>query len=446
MKFNEYFSTHNVTLVFNSKLKNSDVVGVDGMNAKKFEKNLENQVEIIVRKCLNGTYKFTRFKEKLVPKDAQSQPRQISIPTIRDALVLRILFDLLERKFPNQKLIRPHFYIANIRSILDTHKAGDKFLRLDVKDFYPSINRKILKKELKLGGVPDIAIDLIMKAIKKVNRGVPQGLSISNILASIYFSKTDEYLKRKSKGRYFRYVDDILFICNATEHKKLRKKTENLLKSKLKLSVHKPGTSISSKSTTQSTCDGIDYLGFHITDKHLEVRKGSYKKVFEAVINLITSYAENYENYPTGWPRNCFRERFLWRLNLRITGCILHQKSIGWMFFFRQTENIKQIKQLDAFVAKALEKRGLSDLQGKVKKFTRTYYEIRYNRSQTSYVPNFDELDKEGKIAEMIKISGKKKEEFDSLEGYQVDERFRYIIRREVRWMKRATLYFSYGY
>lgn len=459
MEFDEYFSAENVIRVFNSIIKNSNNVGVDGTNAKKFEGDLNRQVDIIVRKCRGGTYRFTRFKEKLIPKDARRAPRQISIPTIRDAIVLRILCDFLTEKFPKRRPKLPHLYIKDIQKILKKPDAGDTFLRLDVKEFYPSIDQAILKKKLELGKITNTAVNLIITAVTNqtgnksspsMSRGIPQGLSISNILASIYFSEIDGHLKLRSGECYFRYVDDILFICSATESKALYNYTKKLLRSELKLSIHKPNALNINKSTIRSTYKGVDYLGFYITDQHLKVRDTSYKKVFDSIVNLLTLYVRNYENYPIGFERECFRDRILWRLNLRITGCRFDNKSVGWMFFFRQTKDMQQINGLDAFVTKILRKRKLSAYRPQVKKFIKTYYEILYNRDRTRYIPDFDNdsenFTRAEKIAKIVMLDGESEDNLKRLTDGEINQKFRDTMRREVRRMEQEMVDLTKGY
>ena len=59
---------------------------------------------------------------------------------------------------------------------------------------------------------------------------MPQGLSISNILANIYLNDFDKENNSKDDYKYFRYVDDIFILCNSEEKAKeiLRKLTRKL--------------------------------------------------------------------------------------------------------------------------------------------------------------------------------------------------------------------------
>src|SRR5690606_26093086 len=49
---------------------------------------------------------------------------------------------------------------------------------------------------------------------KRQSSGVPQGLSISNILAAIYLLNIDRYFGDLKGVAYHRYVDDVFILCN----------------------------------------------------------------------------------------------------------------------------------------------------------------------------------------------------------------------------------------
>ena len=86
------------------------------------------------------------------------------------------------------------------------------------------------------------------------------------------------------------------------------------------------------------------------------------------------------------------------RLNLRITGCQLKGRRIGWLFFFSQSKNLNQLKHLDAFLAKHAKKVMSADEASRVKRFVKAYHEIRFNLDKSKYIPDFDNfnVDEEG--------------------------------------------------
>jgi len=111
-----FFSNRYLNKVFSEKIIQSKSKGLDKMSAKHFDNIKEDQFEIVITKCLNGTFSFTPYLELLKLKSANKPPRTISIASIRDRLVLYALKDVLTNKFPegvNKK--RPNRYIFELK-------------------------------------------------------------------------------------------------------------------------------------------------------------------------------------------------------------------------------------------------------------------------------------------------------------------------------------------
>ena len=64
-------------------------------------------------------------------------------------------------------------------------------------------------------------VTLSKKDDKQSEIGVPQGLSISDILAAIYLQDLDKYLSNIPSSLSFRYVDDILILCDFEDAEKI---------------------------------------------------------------------------------------------------------------------------------------------------------------------------------------------------------------------------------
>ena len=105
---NEIYSIENIRHTFNLYFSVSTTTGRDRISAKKYQSILEREALIIQRKVLGGNYKFTSFKENLISKGAHKNPRVLSVPTLRDRIVLKILLKQIqdsisfELKLPQQ--------------------------------------------------------------------------------------------------------------------------------------------------------------------------------------------------------------------------------------------------------------------------------------------------------------------------------------------------------
>lgn len=98
--FKSLFKKQRLIDVFSDHIAGSAAVGLDRIRPIHFQKNLTSEVSGICERVMAGTYKFTSFKQKLISKGANSLPRVISIPTVRDRITLRVLCDFLNTSTP----------------------------------------------------------------------------------------------------------------------------------------------------------------------------------------------------------------------------------------------------------------------------------------------------------------------------------------------------------
>lgn len=432
------FNAEYLRNLFVEKIVLSSAVGRDGVKRGIFADNLENEIGLILSKVEAQTYQFTGYKEKLISKGAGKEPRQISIPTVRDRVTLRALCDLISNVFVDSKIVPPHEYIKAIKSLAAELGDDYSFLRMDIQTYYPSINQDILLRRIRRRIRKPQIVSLIEKAIKTPtgkrnipensnHNGVPQGLSISNILSSVYLAHIDE--KYKGKTHYFRYVDDILIICRSTEAHQVYKDLRADIQRTARLKCHTLEGAESKKTRIERISDGIDYLGFHITNKTVSVRPSSYKRMFTNLLKVFTNYKYKKE-----------KKRFLWRLNLKISGCVFEGKRLGWMFFFSQTDSTSQLMRLDAFVAKLTRKYHLQNDADKIKTFIKSYHEIRYNANNTDYIPDFGQYSIEQKVEIICLLTNKEPAEVTTWNVALIEERFRKCTLREVVQLEKDLL------
>jgi RNA-directed DNA polymerase len=403
--FKKYFSKKGLTKLFVEEIRYKSAQGIDHISTRTFEERLQENLEIILRKVCDGTYQFSQYREKLISRGPEKYPRLISIPTIRDKLVQKALAEILRLSFGAEM---PLLHII-INEVILTYqsKLYDSVLRLDVKDFYPSIvhihllrklRNKIRKKEilhLVKNAISRKTVSEPNKNVRNINpKGVPQGLSISNILANVYLSSIDAKYFAKSNLKYFRYVDDILVFCNETDIEIIH---AELVKDFTDLGLDFHGREEkSSKSMSGKLIDGFGYLGYEFQNNKVTVRKKSINKLHESIINLFTNYK---------YSKTKDIQFLKWALDIRITGCIFNKSKYGWLFFFSQIDDLSQLGALDHFIQTQLKWFNIEGI--KPKTFLRTYHEITQNLSKSKYVPNFDQLqinEKERILKDVFKL------------------------------------------
>lgn len=217
----EHFTAAHLAELFRSKIAKSLATGRDGVRISHFQEIIAEEAALIERRFIAEGYKFTTFKERLILRGAHREPRQISIPTVRDRLALRAACQVLHTYIPETRGSSPHALVSRVvAAIRSGDQSSKSFVRVDVRDFFPSISHAILNREMRHSVLEAEVISLCAQAVATPTgnaggpspRGVPQGLSISGALSGLYMMRFDQKQINRNQN-YFRYVDDILLIC-----------------------------------------------------------------------------------------------------------------------------------------------------------------------------------------------------------------------------------------
>ncbi len=384
---NNYFDTTNLKNIFQKnkdKLSSSNSIGIDGVSCSNFMKSIDDELQLIDRKVNNGTYNFSNYKQKLLIKD-ENKTRTISIPTQRDKFVLKILHDILKDIY-SIKTIMAKEYINDIEENICNF---DNYIKVDVTNFFPSVDHKILLDTLSQK-LPDDIVRLIEQAITQatidiskrrkdrdinINRvGLPQGLPISGILADIYMQELDKKYQKRNTIKYYRYVDDILILCTKYNVKKLEKSINKDMKN-IGLTIHPFGENID-KSFSGEIKNEFQYLGYILSDKKLSVRESTVDKYISNINKLFSHYKSTND-----------LKKLYKLLNLKITGCIYNGVHYGWIGYFSNINDMTLLFKLDAHIKYMCDKNDI-EYDGKVKKISRVYYEIK--KKESNYIPNYN--------------------------------------------------------
>jgi RNA-directed DNA polymerase len=408
----KYLKRKTLNHTFDTKLKYSYTLGTDGISTNKFSEIIDEEISIIKRKVKNKTYNISPYKEQLILKNRHSNPRMISIPTNRDKLALSALNKFLAIKYKDKiSNTNVNTKIHTIKQQIES-KLYDSFIKLDIKSFYPNINHTILLEKLKEHINDEEALYLLEKALTQITiakgrrvdkknnietKGVAQGLSISNILASIYLNDLDEKYSNIANLGYFRFVDDILILCDSNDVETI-KASICLDFQDLLLEVHefKDG---SDKSTSGIIFkDRFQFLGFEFYDNIISVREKSVDKLRDRIVEVFYKYQGKQLDWGLDLETsddNKQKDKNLYKeLNLKISGCIYENKQYGWMQFFRHINDETLLYSLDSFVKNQFKRFNRKYKEKKIKKFAKTYFYLKnYDVSklhENSYIPKFD--------------------------------------------------------
>jgi len=400
--FNREFREASLIKTYHNHVEESTAVGLDKIGRDKFRDEYLEHIEIINRKAINSTYKFTPYKKKLISKGENKNPRVISIPTFRDRITLRALCNILSDTYKKDLSLEiPQVKILSINSNIKKKKY-DSYIKIDVSNFYPTINHAILLKILRRKIRKPQLFNIIKKSIrnptvnkskkekdKKNSCGVPQGLSISNILAEIYLIDLDKKYGQCERIFYTRYVDDILIFCKNDNVKNIFleiKKDFDLLC----LEIHDLNEE-DSKCQHGYIYDEIHFLGYNYINKKATLVPKNIERFEDSIANLLTTFKYRYKKATDQNSRDTSVSVLEWRLNLKITGCIFNNNKRGWMFYFSQIEDLNVLYKIDVTITKLVAK--FCPVSIKVKSLVKTYHETKRKKVNShKYITNFDTL------------------------------------------------------
>lgn len=278
----------------------------------KYLKNPFNEL-LLYKTIYFREYKISPYFGYTIPKPKSHKRRTIYVPKPEDRVVFSALLEKTKKHFDFLKDLnilgmgsdsdssKPEDYFIKILGDTKKHKF---FFKIDIKDFFPSINKTILLRNLKHLGLKNEYYNLIESAIyndvnlknRKIDQkwfksprgevGIPQGCAFSPLFANFYFSPIDRKLKQRKIVSY-RYLDDmIVFIDKRQEYEESFKFIKNEIK-KIRLTINE------SKTEFKECEKGLEYLG-------IEIYRGGFRIPNKAKIKLIDKSRSILDKYSDG--------------------------------------------------------------------------------------------------------------------------------------------------
>lgn len=213
--------------------------GIDGISKKEYGKRLEANIENLVKRIHNGSYKPQSKREVLIPK-ANGKTRPIAISSFEDKLVEWVVHKILECVY-EPIFIRNSFGFRPSKSAHDAIKAvyyslkGNRrpnVVEIDFASFFNTIpHRKLIRiiskrisdKRFKglIGRFLKVGILEQSGELTVPEMGTPQGSIMSPILANIYLHYVLDSWFLENYGSYsnviVRYADDAVFFFRTEE-------------------------------------------------------------------------------------------------------------------------------------------------------------------------------------------------------------------------------------
>ncbi|ONN72459.1 RNA-directed DNA polymerase [Pseudomonas oryzihabitans] len=398
--FRKHFARNRLVAIYNKRIRHSGAIGLDRTRPAALASTLREEVALILRKVHDGRYHFTAYKEKLISKGAASLPRQISVPTARDRIVLRALCDCLSEIYPTAKISLPQVVIDSLKNALlsNTYSA---YAKIDLKNFYPSLPhsqmksviwKKVRKKEFRhliesAITTPTVPESLGGKGASSTKIGVPQGLAISNVLAEISLNDIDVNYSNRSGIWYKRYVDDILILANRDNIETIATELIRDLKN-IGLNPHDFGQD--SKSKIADITEAFTFLGYSVEGESLLIPQKSILRFESSIAKIFTAYRHKLATARSPADKERALAYCAWKINLRITGCYFEGKRLGWVSYYSQITSTSQLRSVNHTIQK-LTHRFVPSGEIKPKSLIKTFYELRRGADgKHAYIVNLD--------------------------------------------------------
>jgi retron-type reverse transcriptase len=278
--FEKAFTRENIYAAFLDARKGKRVK----RSTLKFEVNLGAELDALYNELHSGTYKPRAYSQFYV---YEPKKRLINAPSFRDLVVqhaiYRIIYAIFDKTFIDTSYA--------CRKGGGTHKAshytqkemrkydGDLyFVKLDIRKFFYSIDRVILRKMFEKKIKDKRFVDLMCEFAQiNEDKGIPIGNLLSQIYALIYLNPLDHFVKRELKVKsYVRYVDDFVLIgLTIDEAIEAQAKCEKFVQDNLNLEL--------SHWHIQKIKKGINFVGYRTWKSIKFVRKHSIYKMKKAI-------------------------------------------------------------------------------------------------------------------------------------------------------------------
>jgi group II intron reverse transcriptase/maturase len=284
--------------------RNRGAAGVDKVSIRMFEKNLDANLDRLMRELKQRTFEPLPARRVYIPKDAKGTKfRPLEIPAVRDRVAQEVLRRLLNPIF--EAKFHDHSY--GFRLGRSCHDAVEKVLELgrqgyrylldaDISGFFDNLSHSAIMRELSdvvadgniLGLVEKFLRAGVMEGgkIRPTRVGTPQGGVVSPLLANIALNVLDWHLHELG-FRFVRYADDFVVLCRSEgEAKEALALVEHFVADRLGLSLSPEKTKVTRFH------EGFSFLGFDIKSRFVRMRAKSVEN-FKTKVRRITRRSHN---------------------------------------------------------------------------------------------------------------------------------------------------------
>jgi RNA-directed DNA polymerase len=253
----------------------------------EFELNLEPNLLQLYNELINKTYRTSAYINFII---RDPKVRKISSLPFRDRIVHHLVMIQLEALFVSTFTTDTYACIKNRGG----HKAKEALtrhlknieettfcLKMDVKQFYPSVKHHILKALLRKKIKDNDLLQLLDEIIDSAP-GLPIGNYLSQYFANFYLCYLDHVIKERfGVKRYCRYADDMVITDGDIKYlHAIRVLIEEYLWCELGLEL-KSNYQVFPIGATKGRL--VDFAGYPQDHNHIRIRKKSKQKFARAM-------------------------------------------------------------------------------------------------------------------------------------------------------------------
>lgn len=266
-------------------------------NVARFNMNRERRVFQLQEDLVSWRYKPGPYREFTV---YERKPRVICAAPFRDRIVHHALCNVIEPVF--DRTFINDSYACRVGK--GTHAAADRYtefsrkkryvLKLDIRQYFPSIDHGILYQELSRGICDKDVLWLIRLILASKGddgslwpsgKGIPIGNLTSQFFANVYLNRFDHWMKEEMGCTYYlRYVDDMVILSDSKHwlHDLITPAKEKL--ASLRLTIHPR------KCTVFPVNEGCDFMGYWIWPNHRRLRSDNGRRFTRRLKTMADRY------------------------------------------------------------------------------------------------------------------------------------------------------------
>lgn len=259
---------------------------------KKIDANPDYYFKEIQKMLKEKTYRVGEYKKSVI-KEGKKERLIMKLPYYPDRIIQWAIMLQIEQYFTKSLCYHSCASIpgaggARIYSLMNKYRYlydYDYCLDIDIKKFYPNVDRDILKNLLERKFKDKDLLWLIFLIIDSApedensfkdefTRGIPIGSYLSQYLANYYLSTLDHWLKEeKHQKAVIRYMDNVIILSNSKEElHQLRKEIADFVWDNLHLKLKE------NWQVYPIADRPIDFIGYRYNKEYTLLRKDTAKR------------------------------------------------------------------------------------------------------------------------------------------------------------------------